>query len=169
MSWSELEFTNLLAADFSGNNFKAPGRISIMPAFTLQNYEWHLPGPTAWVSSDDTYPDISAAVWNIDIVSGDTAVSLSRSTPPLYYDEEIDGRYYKTTGVSRTIELAPDLVVGKVAKETTMIIGMTLGTLYAETEIVLKPTSSVVNLKGIYPTTYPSVFYGLEGLVIDER
>lgn len=169
MAWDELSFTNLLIADFSGNNFKAPGRFSIMPAFALLHCTWDINNGGQVVGSDISYPNISTAKWNVDIISGDTAASLSRATPPLYYDEEIDGRYYKTTDVSRPIELAPDLVVGKIAKETTMIIGMTLGTLYAETEIVLKPTSSVVNLKGIYPTAYPSVFYGIEGLVIDER
>lgn len=135
---------NLQGTDFE-KNYQTPCIISLFPYITQEDWFWD----EYWylVSSNPNYSDISSADWNIYIQSGDPLVELSRTKPPLYYDEVSGDRYFlsDTSYVSRRVECAADLVIGEVTEATEIYIGMDFLGAYDDLVITVTPPAAAVN------------------------
>ena len=77
--------------------------------------------------------------WYIFIMSGDFWVPLGRRNPKYFDEKDEDGRYWKTEGVSRRVEVAQDLHVDEVYEPTDIMIGMLHAGAYSEITVTVTP------------------------------
>ena len=106
-------------------------------------------------SGQYSFPISAIDSYTAKIVSGDTSAKIDvrpHTEKPTYSVYKTDGKYFRVYNASEKRQMAPDIHISNVHKETVVRIGLTIKGHYAETDIVIlpEPTPTIWAYRGIF-------------------